>query len=126
MAAVTKVDPSFMSPPAEGSHIIRGLATVDLAKGDVVMYANSAFDTRYDCALKKQVAEVFFDAIVVAPAKAGQAAEAMVTGEFDGYSGLTPGDPLTAANGSLDTTAPAAGAPAQVKALSATKIIKTF
>lgn len=126
MAAVTIQDPSFISPPAEGSHILRGLATVDFAKGDPVVIANLPFDTRFDCAVSKAAAQTFIHGIVVAPAKAGQAVEFMATGEMGGYSGLTPGTPLSVAAGVLDSTAPAAGAPQQIWALSAAKIVKFY
>jgi hypothetical protein len=126
VAAITIVDPYLVSPPAEGSHVIRGLATVDLVKGDPIVIANTAFDTRFDCAVKKATAETFIHGIVLATAKAGSAVEFLATGEMDGWSGMAPSTPLSVAGGKLDSAAPAAGAPTQIWALSATRIVKFY
>jgi len=126
VAAITIVDPYLVSPPAEGSHIIRGLATVNLTKGDPVVLANTAFDTRFDCAVKKATAETFIHGVVLATVKAGSAVEFLATGEMDGWSGMAPATPLSVVGGQLDSTAPAAGAPQQIWALSATRIVKYY
>lgn len=127
MAAITRSNPLYVSPPAEGAWIMRGQASVDLAVSDpVVIDAAANPDARYDTAYKKATAEAYVDGIALFPVKAGGMVEVMVSGEMDGFSGLTPGAPLSVAAGVIDTTAPGAGIAPQLRAISKTRIAKLF
>lgn len=127
MAAITKANPLYVGPPAEGAWIQRGQASVVLAAGDPVVIDGAANpDARYDTAYKKATAEAFVDGVALFPAAVGGTIEVMVTGEMDGFSGLTPGAAYTIVAGAIDTTAPAAGIAPQIKAVNKTRIMKLF
>lgn len=121
MAAVTKVDPSFVSPVGEYTSQ-RGYANDDLEAGDPVVIDGLPPTKRWDVAYSKAAGEQFVDGIAISPVKAGGTVEVMEQGEMDGYSNLTPGAPFTVVAGNIDTTAPAAGIRPQFRALNATRI----
>lgn len=100
----------------------RGKASADMARGQaVVIDAAAAADPRYDANYKAAIAEPFIHGVTLKACKAGGLVEIMILGEFDGYTGLTPGAPLSVAAGKIDATAPTAGRE-QIYALSATRI----
>jgi len=123
MAAVTKVDPTFVSPVGY-EVVLRGRATVDLEKGDpVVIDKAAADDPRWDTTFKKATAETFIHGVVIKKARANGTVEVLAHGEIDGFAGLPKGDPLSVVGGNIDTTAPAAGVHPQLVAINASRIL---
>lgn len=119
MAAVTVVE----LHPVEVLQAKKGKAAADFVVGKPVVIDGAAtVDPRYPCTYKAATAEEFIDGIVLKPAKAGQIVEVLTLGEIDGYSGLTGGARLTVVAGAIDTTAPAAHAYPQLRAINATRI----
>lgn len=127
MADVQKDYTLFVSPPAEGNHVVRGIATVAIERGDPVeIDASVDARPRHDTAFKKPTAaaDTCFG-IAQKTVNANQTLEVMVTGEMDGYKSLTQGAYLSVnATGKLDTTAPTTVK--QLRVLNPTRIIKTF
>lgn len=123
MAAITVVDPV---PVLVDPYSVKlGKASANIAKGrPVVLDSAAAADPRYPGgSYKAAVAETTVHGITLKAAVAGQEIEVLAgQGEFEGFSGLTPGAGLTVAAGVLDSTAPAAGVDAQFIALTATRI----
>ncbi len=119
MAAVTKVQVL----PVEVVRAKIGKAAAALVVGDpVVIDEAAAADFRYTCKYKKAVAEQYIDGVVLKVAVAGGPVEVMIEGEFEGYSGMTPGAKLTVAAGSVDSVAPGAGVYPQLRAVNATRL----
>jgi hypothetical protein len=124
MATIVKTNTLLVSPPAEGLHVIRGMATVAIERGDPVDIDGSVDPRpRFDSAFTVATG-VTCVGIALMTVRANAMLEIAVTGEIDGYTGLTPGQPVSVVGGKLDTTAPAG--PVQMRALSPTRIMKTF
>lgn len=127
MAAITKVDPTLISPVGYET-VQHGYATVDLAKGDLAVFTTGA-PSHSKCAFAKAASDGT-DAcgVVLKNVKAGGIAEVAYRGEIGGYSGLTPNAPLTIAAGVIDSTAPVAATVAtyMIRAVNATTIRVTF
>lgn len=122
MAAVTK-GTLTVAVGAQGFRGKKGKASADLLRGDpVVLDSAAAVDARFDCNVKKAASETHIHGIVAKDAKAGTLVEFITEGEVEGYSGLAVGTPLSVATGAIDSTAPGAGFPIQLVALTATRI----
>lgn len=120
MAAVTRVNVAFVSPPGmEG--IDRGFATEDIVRGDPVVISGAAPSRLFDCAVSKATgAEAH--GIAIKDKQTGGLCEFAFFGEIDGFAGLTPGAALTIAAGDVDDTAPAVGTSTQIRAVNASRI----
>ena len=105
MAAVTKVNvrPALWKP----EDVQIGKAAADLNVGDpVVIDSDATVDPRYPCTFEAAASQNFIHGVVLKPGIAGQKVEVLLIGELDGYSGLTPGAPLSVVDGKIDDTAP--------------------
>lgn len=104
MAAVTRVDVAFVSPPGmEG--IDRGFATEAIVRGDPVVISGAAPSRLYDCSVSKATGNEAHG-IAIKDKQTGGLCEFAFFGEIDGFSGLTPGAPLSVVAGNLDTDPP--------------------
>lgn len=122
MAAITVGTISLCSPVGY-ENVQFGYAGDDFDAGDLVIISGTPPDARWDCAFEAADAAIAHG-IVLKDVTEGGTAEVAFRGEIDGYSGLTPGAPLTVASGVIDNTAPAntqVGA-AVIRAVSATRI----
>lgn len=123
MAAVTKVNPSLVTPVTE-ARIRRGKATADITKGSPVTVDGAAtpgglFETAY----KLATAEANAIGLALKDAKSGAVVEVLIDGEMGGFSGLPKGNYLSVATGSLDTTAPAVAGVSRFYAYSDTVVM---
>lgn len=106
MAAVTKVNPSLVTPVGE-ARIRRGKAVVDITKGSPVTVDGTATPGgMFETAWKLATAEANALGLALKDVKAGGLVEVLIDGEMGGFSGLPEGAFLSVASGSLDTTAP--------------------
>lgn len=106
MAAVTEVNvrPALWKP----EDVQIGKAAADLDVGDpVVIDSDAVADPRYPCTYEAAASQSFVHGVVIKAGKAGGPVEVLLTGELDGYAGLTPGAPLSVVDGAIDDTAPA-------------------
>lgn len=123
MAAVTVVELHPVTPT--GYEVIdRGMATEDIGVGNQVVITSSGIS-------KCPTSAKECHGIALKATKANMLCEYGVQGEMDGYSGLTPGDPLYPSDsvaGGIDTTAtqygttPAVPATVRVRAIRTTRI----
>lgn len=119
MAAVTA--PNVHPVLVESAKI--GKAAADLLRGKPVVIDSAAtVDPRYPTTYKAADDETRVHGFVLYDAKAGNEVEVMCFGEFEGFTGMTPGAELTVVNGAIDATAPAEGIPSQLTAISATRL----
>ncbi len=127
MVAVTKGTVELLTG-SEGAHKARGRANANLVMGDgVVVSATASTDSRFDFNVDRAVAQTYVLGLVLdRRADANDAVDFLIRGEVEGFIGLTPGTFLSFAGGSLDTTAPAAGAAMQFYVLSPTRIVKLY
>lgn len=121
MAAITKADVAYVTPP--GMEVgDRGYALTDMEPGDPVVIASSAAPSRqYDCSISKATGTEVHG-FAIKSKKAGGLCEFVTQGEFDGYTGLTPGAALTVVDGAIDDTAPAAGVTPSIRVVNASRI----
>lgn len=120
MAAITKVDPILVSPVGYES-AQHGYAGDDFAAGDLVIISGTPPDARWDVNYEPASAATA-DGIVLKACGEGGTVEVAYAGEMDGFSGLTPGAPLTVASGVIDNTAPAGAASYTIRAVTPTRI----
>lgn len=123
MAAVTKVFPELAT--LEGAHIAFAYNTVALVAGDPVVLTGAMPDTRWEYRCTKAAAQADIHGVALKAANAGEGCDICLTGEIDGFSGLTNGASLTVVGGNLDTTASTEAHP-QFIATSDTRIWKRF
>jgi hypothetical protein len=125
MAAITRVAPLHVSPPAY-EVIDRGRATEAIAVSDqIVIAGNSGSEQRVS---KCAAGAIECHGIALNSATAEGLVEYGVQGEMDGFSGLTPGAPLypsASTAGVIDTTATATPI-ARVRAILPTRIRYSF
>lgn len=124
MAAIARVSdnsPIFVAPP--GMEVIdKGYALDAIRAGDPIVIDPTAAPSRaYDCAVRRATGAVAHG-IALKPVSAGGTCEFACQGEMDGFAGLTPGAGLTVVAGSIDDTAPAVGAVAQIRVVNASRI----
>ena len=106
MAAVTKANriASVIPPGMEVND--RAYALDDLVAGDLIVISSTAPNSAvYESAVEKATGTEYHGVSLV-DCNAGGLAEYTTQNELDGYSGLTPGQPLSVAGGEFDTTAP--------------------
>jgi len=126
MAAVSKGTIELLTG-SEGARKMRGRATVDLVMGDpVVVSATPSTDTRFDFQVEKATAGYIDGIVLDRKVAANDAVDFLVSGEVEGFIGLTPGSFLSVAAGAIDDTAPGAGAPLQIRVLSPSRIVKLW
>lgn len=119
MAAIQKVAPIFVSPA--GYEVIdRGFARDTIAAGDPVVIDSVPYkDRTYDCAVLKATGTEAHG-IALKNVNAGGTCEFAIHAEMDGFTGLTPGAPLSIVGGAIDDTAPTGAV--QIRAVNATRI----
>lgn len=122
MAAITKANriASVIPPGMEVND--RAYAEVDLVAGDLILISPTAPPSQvYEHAVIKASGS---DAhgVALVDCNAGGLAEYTLCNELDGYSGLTPGQPLSIASGQFDSIAPAAGVTVKARAVTTTRI----
>lgn len=124
MAAVTYTAASIsLCSPVGYEAVQHGYAGDDFVPGDLVIISGTPPSTRWDCAFEHAAAAIAHG-IVLKTCSEGGTVEVAYVGEMDGFSGLTPGAPLSIASGVIDDTAPAntqVGA-SVVRAVNATRI----
>lgn len=123
MAAVTKVNPSLVSPVTE-TRIRRGKAVVDITKGAPVTVDSATapggfFETSY----KLATTEANALGLALNDVKAGGVVEVLIDGEMGGFTGLPEGAYLSVATGSLDSTAPSVAGTSRFYAYSDTVVM---
>ncbi|HVL41282.1 MAG TPA: hypothetical protein VM348_03930 [Brevundimonas sp.] len=140
MAAVTRVKARPVSPPGYEVND-KGKAAVAITAGDLLIITDATPGNGYEKVW--DLAPTTTDnahGIALMDAKAGLIVSVGIQGEMDGFSGMTPGDPLYPSGdvaGGIDTTAPeyygAATTPevsvpaqADIRAISATRIRYSF
>lgn len=107
MAAVTKINPSLVTPVGE-ARIRRGLATVDITKGSPVTVDSAAVvGAFYETGYKLATGEANAIGLALKDIKAGGVVEVLIDGEMGGFSGLPKGNFLSVVSGNLDAVAPA-------------------
>lgn len=112
---------------SEGARKMRARAMENLVMGDpVVVSPTSSTDTRFDFQVVKATAGYVDGIVLDRRADANDAVDFVVSGEVEGYIGLTPGSFLSVAAGALDSTAPAAGVPLQIRVLTPSRIVKLY
>ena len=100
-----------------------GKIAADVSRGDpLVLDSAAAVDVRFAANYKKATAETTIHGVALKDAKAGGLVEVLTEGEVEGYSGLTPGAPLSVAAGAIDGVAPSGTNPIQLIALTATRV----
>lgn len=105
MAAITSNAPVLASP-AGYENVDFGYASEAIAAGDLVVITNAAApSSRWDKVYAKATGTTAHG-IAIKAVGAGGTCEVAYRGEIDGFSGLTPGAPLSIVDGELDTTAP--------------------
>ena len=117
MAAVTKVRPTQVSPV--GYEVVdTGVANEAIGRGDAVIRNATGWS-------KAPVNTTDPHGLAMQDYYLGQGGcDFLIQGEMDGYSGLTPGDPIHVSGtvaGGLDTTPPAS-AVTRMRATTATRI----
>lgn len=126
MPAVTKGQIELLTG-SEGAHKMRARATENLVMGDpVVVSPTASTDTRFDFQVARATAGYYDGVVLDRKVNANDPVDYCVRGEVEGFIGLAPGTFLSVAAGSLDDTAPAAGAPLQTRVLSPTRIVKLW
>lgn len=122
MAAITKVAPKLVSPVGY-ENVFYAYASEALEAGDLAIITSATAPGGFDCVVEEADAAVAHG-VVLKDVGAGGRAEIAWRGEMDGFSGLTPGAPLSVASGAIDDTAPDAtqvGA-AAIRAVTPTRI----
>lgn len=119
MAAITKVDPAPLSVGNEFNDA--GYAAVAFTAGDPVIITGAAPPSRkWDATIGAATTEAH--GVALKDCAVGGTVEYGIVGEMDGFSGLTPGAPLTVVGGSIDTTAPGAGVAVRIRAVTPSRI----
>lgn len=121
MAAITRVAPLHVSPPAY-EVIDRGRATEAIAKSDQIVITGSSGSEQRVSKCPAGAAECH--GIALKPCTLEGLCEYGVQGEMDGFSGMTPGAalyPSASVAGVIDTAA-VAGATVRVRAVLPTRI----
>lgn len=122
MAAVQKASRIRLISPPGYQVVDRGYANEDFEAGDLILISSTAPpSTEYDFSVDLATGTAFHG-VVLKDCLEGGLVEFVKIGELSGYTGLTPGMPLTVVGGVLDTTAPGAGVVAQVRARNAHSI----
>jgi len=121
MAAITAVAPILCSLPGQEDVFYAYAATAIDAGDPVIITATATPSTRWDMTVTKAVAAVAHG-VALKTVAAGGTAEVAWRGEMDGFSGLTPGAPLTVAAGEIDNVAPAVGVSTTIRAVTASRI----
>lgn len=106
MAAITAVGPVLCSPTGY-ENVQHGYASANFNAGALVIMSGTPPSSRWDVSFAAATAAVAHG-VVLKKVTAGGTAEVAWRGEMDGFSGLTPGAPLSVATGVLDDTAPTA------------------
>ena len=122
MAAITKVEPILVSPVGY-ENVFYAYASEALERGDLVVITSATPPGGFENVVEEADAAVAHG-IVLKDCGLGGKAEIAWRGEMDGYSGLTPGAPLSVASGVIDDAAPDAtqvGA-AAIRAVTPTRI----
>lgn len=125
MAAVTRVDCILVSPPGEFGGD-KGYCTAAVEAGQPVIIAGTTPPNRLWSHSVSPASGTTANGIALKDCGAGGTVEYAFYGEMDGYSGLTPGAPLTIVGGLVDTTAPAAGVRRDIVAVTPTSIRFSF
>jgi hypothetical protein len=126
MAAVSKGTIELLTG-SEGARKMRARAMENLVMGDpVVVSPTASTDTRFDFQVVKATAGYVDGIVLDRRADANDAVDFCVSGEIEGFVGLTPGSFLSVAAGALDNTAPVAPAPSQIRVLTPTRIVKLY
>ena len=120
MAAITAVAPILTSLPAQ-EDVFYAYAGGNIDAGDPVIITTAVPSSKWEMTVTKAAAAVAHG-ICLKTVSTGGTAEVAWRGEMDGFSGLTPGAPLTVASGEIDNTAPGAGVSTQIRAVTATRI----
>jgi len=133
MAVVTEGDLRVVTPPGEG-RVRKGVAAEDLLRGQLLVQDNTGYSVA-------PTNTIVAHGICLKDAVAGQEnVDVGVQGEMDGYVGLTEGAPLYPSGttaGAIDDSAPtyyaaattpavAVPAPANIRAISDTRISFSF
>lgn len=105
MAAITLVDPTLISPVGYET-VQHGHATVDLAKGDLAIFAATTSIPKNQKVAFAKAGAADAVGVVLKTVKAGGTAEVCQRGEIGGYSSLTPNALLSVASGVINDTAP--------------------
>jgi hypothetical protein len=124
MAAVTRVKARPVTPV--GYEVVdRCVLSEDVTAGDLLKYTGATTNGQPVMSKAPTAGITEADGIALQNGYSGQAGfDVGIQGEMDGFSGLTPGNPLypsTATAGSIDTTA-IAGATVRIKAVRTTRI----
>lgn len=119
MAAVLKVDPSFVAPPGM-EQIDTGYASEDIEVGDPVVIVDDAVPNKMWTAVIAKATGTEFHGICVKTTKMRGMCEYASQGEMDGFTGLTPGNSVTVVDGVLDDTE--ATGNAQIRAVNSSRI----
>lgn len=104
MAAITRDAPVLVSPTGY-ENIQHGYASAAFQPGDLVIISGTPPSSQWDVSYAAATAAVAHG-VVLKTVGAGGTAEVAWRGEIDGFSGLTPGAPLSVATGTIDSTAP--------------------
>lgn len=126
---ITKVAVKPVTPAAMG-FTDRAQAAVDLEAGDLVIFNGTTPANRHEKVAAKAPTTGITEAhaIVAKDCPAGRSVSLFTIGEFDGYSGLTPGAPLypsVAVAGQITTDA-IVGATVRIRAVTPTRIRVNF
>lgn len=126
MAAVSKGTIELLTG-SEGAHKMRARALEPLVMGDpIVVSPDESLDTRFDFQVMKATAGYIDGVVLDRKVNANEPVDFAVRGEIEGFIGLAPGTFLSVAAGAIDDTAPGAGAPLQLRALSPSRVVKLW
>lgn len=120
MAAVTRLKriQAVIPPGMEVND--RAEAEEDLVSGDLIIISpDPPSSAVYEHAVRKATGTEFHGVALV-KVNAGGLAEYTTCNELDGYTGLTPGQPLSVVGGEFDTTAPTGAV--RARAITTTRI----
>lgn len=119
MAAVLKVDPSFVAPPGM-EQIDTGYASEDIEVGDPVVIVDTPVPNKMWTAVIAKATGTELHGFCVKTTKTRGMCEYASQGEIDGFTGMTPGNSLTIVDGVLDDTE--AEGLAQIRAVNPNRI----